>query len=231
MDNQKITVLFTIIPYHHKELLEKIFDQYRLPLNLLFHGEGTATSELMEMFGLEDTKKLVAISFVRERRIAPLYELLQDKLRLDQSGTGIAFTLPLSSISGYLPTILSECENLNQETKEEPFMTNAYELIVTIVSNGYYDQVMEAAKAVGAKGGTVIHAKGLGSSEVVKFLGITIQPEKDVVLILADKDKRNAMMEKISEKAGLNTPGKGISFSVPITSALGLTVDFSEMEQ
>ena len=93
-----------------------------------------------------------------------------------------------------------------------------YHLILTIVNTGYFDQVMEAAKAAGATGGTVIHARGLGSEEAVKYLGITIQPEKDVVLILTEQEKRHAIMENITREAGLNTKGKGICFSLPVNS-------------
>ncbi len=226
----KITVLFTIIPYSKKLLLENIFKQNNLPLNLVFHGEGTATSDLMDMFGIEETKRLVSISFIREKRIPSIYGILENKLGLNKEASGIGFTLPVSSISGFLPNVINKYEGSKEQESEEQFMTNAYELIVTIVSNGYYDRVMDAAKSVGAKGGTVIHAKGLGSSEMVKFLGITIQPEKDLVLILTDKSKKTLMMEKIAEQAGICTEGKGISFSVPITSVLGLTVEDSFLE-
>ena len=226
----KITVLFTIIPYSKKLLLENIFKQNNLPLNLVFHGEGTATSDLMDMFGIEETKRLVSISFIREKRIPSIYGILENKLGLNKEASGIGFTLPVSSISGFLPNVINKYEGSKEQESEEQFMTNAYELIVTIVSNGYYDRVMDAAKSVGAKGGTVIHAKGLGASDVVKFLGITIQPEKDLVLILTDKDKKSLMMEKIAEQAGICTEGKGISFAVPITSVLGLTVEDSFLE-
>lgn len=79
---------------------------------------------------------------------------------------------------------------------------------------------MEAAKTAGATGGTLIHACGLGAKEAVKYLGITIQPEKDLVLILAPREKRHAIMENI--EVGLNTPGKGICFSLPVNQAIGM---------
>lgn len=81
---------------------------------------------------------------------------------------------------------------------------------------------MEAAKTAGATGGTLIHARGLGAKEAVKYLGITIQPEKDLVLILAPREKRHAIMESITHEVGLNTPGKGICFSLPVNQAIGM---------
>lgn len=105
-------------------------------------------------------------------------------------------------------------------TPKEP-----YHLIVAIVNSGFMDQVMSAAKKAGANGGTVVHARGLGSKEAVKYLGITIQPEKELVLILTTKDKKLAIMESIKHEVGLNTEGTGICFSLPVDSAIGMKIE------
>ena len=57
-----------------------------------------------------------------------------------------------------------------------------YDLIITVVNRGYADVVVEAAKKAGAQGGTIFYARGTGIHEVEKIFGITIQPQKDVVL-------------------------------------------------
>ena len=101
-------------------------------------------------------------------------------------------------------------------------LKNPYDLIVTIVDRGHSDLVMNAAKAAGATGGTLLHGLGLGSKEAEKFLGISIQPEKDVILILTPQEKKPRIMKRITQEAGLNTPGRGICFSLPVNAALGL---------
>jgi nitrogen regulatory protein PII len=111
---------------------------------------------------------------------------------------------------------------MGSEGKMTAAAKEPYHLIIAIVNTGHFEQVMEAAKAAGATGGTLVHARGLGSKEAVKYLGITIQPEKDLVLILAPKNKRHAIMESITREAGLNTPGKGICFSLPVNYAVGV---------
>ena len=98
-----------------------------------------------------------------------------------------------------------------------------HELIISIFNRGYSDTVMDAAKKAGARGGTVLNARGTGSHEVEKFFGITIQPEKEMVLILVDKELRNAVMQAIVKAAGLNSAGQGISFSLPVSDVLGLS--------
>lgn len=97
------------------------------------------------------------------------------------------------------------------------------DLVIVIVNRGYNELVMDAAKENGAKGGTVLHARGMGIHEAEKFFGISITPEKDVVLILVESRYKQEIMKAICKKAGLNTPGHGLSFSVPVEDVVGVT--------
>jgi nitrogen regulatory protein PII len=81
---------------------------------------------------------------------------------------------------------------------------------------------MDAAKEVGATGGTVVHARGLGSHEATKFLGISIHEDKELVLIIAKKENKKSIMENICKATGLSSPGKGITFSLPVDEQMGL---------
>ena len=101
-------------------------------------------------------------------------------------------------------------------------MDTRFELIVTIVNRGFSDNVMDAAKAAGARGGTILHARGTGIHEEAKFFGISIQPEKDMVMILVKQPDRDAIMHAISVGAGLNTEGRGLTFSLPVTDVAGI---------
>lgn len=104
-----------------------------------------------------------------------------------------------------------------QQDKQKEF-----NLIMTVVNRGFADDVMDAARGAGAQGGTILHARGSGIHEAEKFFGISIQPEKEIVLILVPLEKRNAIMQAICEKAGLNTQGKGLSFSMPVDDVMGI---------
>lgn len=97
------------------------------------------------------------------------------------------------------------------------------ELIVVIVNQGFEEEVMEAARAAGARGGTMFNARGTANAQdEVKFLGVTLHPDKDIVFILTDKDSRNKIMEAIKISTGLTTPGAGILFSLPVDSVFGI---------
>ena len=93
-----------------------------------------------------------------------------------------------------------------------------HDLILTIVNRGFADEVMSAAKAAGAFGGTVVNARGTGTH----FFGAIIQPEKELVLILTEREKRNSIMEAICRDAGLSKEGMGICFSLPVDGVAGI---------
>ena len=100
---------------------------------------------------------------------------------------------------------------------------NSHELIICIVNNGFSDIVMDAAKDAGARGGTVLNARGTANKEAESFFHIAIQPEKEVVMILVPLNVKDAVLHALYEKAGLNTMGQGIAFSLPVDNVVGLT--------
>ena len=103
-----------------------------------------------------------------------------------------------------------------------------HEVIFCVVNAGFSDAVMDAAKEFGARGGTVIRARGTANSESEKLFGITIQPEKEIVMILVDKKIKNDILHALYKAVGLNTPGQGIAFTVPVVDVVGLMGSTSE---
>lgn len=106
-----------------------------------------------------------------------------------------------------------------------------FDLIITIVNRGFDDVVMEAARGAGATGGTVLHARGAGVHEAEKFFGISIQPEKDVILILAERGIKKEIMHAIRNEVGLNKEGRGLSFAIPVEDVCGIVhmnIDFKD---
>ena len=96
-----------------------------------------------------------------------------------------------------------------------------YDLIITIVNRGCGDCAVEAAKKAGAHGATVFYARGTGIHEVESFFGIQIQPEKEVILNLVQHDQTKDVMQAILKEAGLDTPGRGLSFVLPVEDVAG----------
>lgn len=98
-----------------------------------------------------------------------------------------------------------------------------YEVIFCVVNAGYSDLVMDAAREVGARGGTVIHAKGTANKEAEQFFKITIQPDKEVVMILVPEEIKDDVLHAIYKNAGLKSEGSGIAFSMPVNQVVGLS--------
>lgn len=98
-----------------------------------------------------------------------------------------------------------------------------YEMILCVVNAGFSDEVMDAARAAGARGGTVMHARGTANKEAEAFFQITIQPDKDVVMLLVPASIKDGVLHAIYQSAGLKSEGQGIAFSLPVNKAVGLT--------
>ncbi|OPX74591.1 MAG: hypothetical protein A4E40_01224 [Methanoregulaceae archaeon PtaU1.Bin059] len=95
------------------------------------------------------------------------------------------------------------------------------ELIVTIVSKGWAEQVIQASRDAGAEGGTILMGRGTGIHETQSLLGIPIEPEKEIVFTVVDPEQTEQVLEAISRGAELETPGRGIAFVIPLQRVAG----------
>ncbi len=101
-------------------------------------------------------------------------------------------------------------------------MEYQHEVIFCIVNSGYSEAVMDAAKKLGAKGGTVINARGTAGKEAETFFHITVQPEKEIVMILVPKKIKDEVLRALYDEVGLDSAGQGIAFSLPVDSVVGI---------
>ena len=102
-------------------------------------------------------------------------------------------------------------------------------MVVVIVNKGFSSDVMDTARASGATGGTILTGRGTGGEKAKQFFALSLQEEKEVVLILVKEEIRAELMKAIGSEFGLDSPGRGIVFSLPVEETLGLTfVPFEE---
>ena len=101
-------------------------------------------------------------------------------------------------------------------------MKKGYKCILAIVNNGFSEFAMEAAKACGAKGGTILHGRGTISKDAEKFFKISIQPEKEIVMILAKSDLVDGILKGLYNAIGSSTEAQGIAFALPVDEVIGL---------
>lgn len=105
---------------------------------------------------------------------------------------------------------------LNKVTKKEE-----YDLIIAVIARGFADYVVSAARDGGATGATIIYGRGTADADK-HVMGISLQPEREVVLILVKKSERKAIMQEIADKTSLLEEGRGLCFSLPVSEVYGL---------
>lgn len=97
-----------------------------------------------------------------------------------------------------------------------------YEMIFCIINAGFSETVMDAAREAGARGGTVIRARGTASKEAEELFSITVHPDKEVIMILVPAAIKDDVLSAIYHAAGISREGQGIAFSMPVSKAVGL---------
>ena len=215
--------LMTTIVDRKKE--KRYFEFYKEnDQNVMFStlGMGTASSDILDYLGLESTEKVIIFSVQDEERWSYLKKQLQQKLKIDAPGEGIAFIIPLSSIGGK-KTLQFLVERQDYQKEEESTLKDTErELIIVIADQGNIELIMDAAREAGAYGGTVIHARGTGMEQAEKFMGVCLAAEKEMIFIVTKKEQKNSIMKAIMEKAGMESRAKSIVFSLPVTDTAGL---------
>ena len=218
----RVLMLVTISSRKKISEFVKFYKTHRVETGTISLGRGTASSEVLDCLGMEDEEKGIFFSVITEPTWQKLQKGLQKEMKIDIPGTGIAFTVPLSSIGGKR-TLAFFLDGQEFEKEEETELKDAkHELIIAIANYGYTTKVMEAARTGGATGGTVLHGKGVGMKRAEQFLGVSLVSEKEVIFIVSKKEEKNAIMNAIMEKTGIGTKAGAIVFSLPVTETAGL---------
>jgi len=228
-NNQKKISLQFLAVIATSKLAEKAAEMFKkdnMPLQYRFNAEGTASSEIMDMLGFGSVDKCMLLSIVPKHFSKAMLKQLHTELKLDTINSGIAFTVPINGVNNLIVRmmnhVVSESEFAVDERSENSMTEEKHVLIAAVVNRGFSGDVMEAAKSVGARGGTVIHSRHIATEEVTSFWGLGVQEEKEIVLIIAEKDNRINIMSAISERCGRNSEADGIVTSMPIDSVMGI---------
>lgn len=204
---------------------EKMFQAGAVPLLYRMNAKGTASSEMLDMLGLGNVEKQILIGILPKRFMQELLSKLQSELRLEKPGSGIAMGIPLTGANKMLVKMFLQngADTVEAEERENEKMSDTkYTMVAAIVNQGYSEEVMQAARKAGAAGGTVLHSRRIVDEKVVNFWGLSIQEEKEFILIVTDVSRKVEIMKAISESCGMRSDAKGIVFSVPVDSVIGL---------
>ena len=218
----ELYMMVTIMDRKFTSKFANFYKEMELPVSVTTLGTGTASSQILDYFGLDGSEKSVMFHFVTKAKWRKVKRQLQVQMKIDLPGIGIAFLIPISSIGGKKTLAYLTAGQNYVKGEESSLKGTKYELIVVIANQGYTDEIMNAARKVHAAGGTIIHAKGTGGAEAEKFLGVTLVPEKEMLFIVAKTEHKKGIMEAIIAEAGVKTDAKAITFSLPVTDTAGM---------
>ena len=220
----ELNMIITISRRSDSEQFTEFFSKYGCSAVMSTVANGTARKSLLSMMGLDATEKMISITFADAVLRKKLMRKLSSEMKIDMPDRGIAVSVPFSSAGSYTAAALAPedaADNTNTDSKAEESMESKYELIITICSGGCTDMVMDAARAAGAAGGTVVHAKGTGAMSAKKFFGLSIASEKEMVFIVARSKNKKDIMRAIMQQAGADTEANSLVFSLPVNDTAG----------
>ncbi len=220
---EKLRALFLITSSKMAQKAAILFDESGVPIHYRTSGTGTASSEVMDLLGLANTDKKLLLTVLPKASADVMLLKLHKALRIGTVNSGIAYTVPLDAASRLVFRMLEDMDKDIERKEAKPVNEMKNAMIAAVVNRGYSEEVMVAARAAGAGGGTVIHSRSVVDDSALPHVGAGLAEEKDIVLIVANAETKVAIMQAIGEKCGIRTDAKGIVYSLPIDSVIGLS--------
>lgn len=109
--------------------------------------------------------------------------------------------------------------------------TNNHEVIFAIVNSGFAEEAMDVARAEGVRGGTILNARGVAKEDAAAFFGIAIQSEKEILMMVVDKEIRDKVLNALYREMGMGKKAQGIAFSLPVSDVAGLVKEPEKPQQ
>ncbi len=215
-DLKQFEMFFVIVNFGLGSKVMKIAKQNGITGGTIFLGKGTINNHLLEILDLSDVRKEIVVIIAEQALASQALEELNRKFNFEKPKHGIAFS---ASVSGFLGTRNS----LDFNPKESRGVINVmHHAIFTVVDKGNADAVIQAATAAGSRGATIINARGSGIHENSMLFSMAIEPEKEIVMVLATNDLTEAIIASIKENLKIDQPGNGIMFVLDINKTYGL---------
>ena len=218
-----LKLMVAVAPREYTENYLDFFHRHGVGNVISVLCNGTASQSVLDLLAIEKKEKVMFNAMVRDECLPAVIKGLLVEMDIMAVGNGVAVFIPIDSVGGSSSLKFFAGEQ-PIEKKENDKMSNTESnvvMIITLVDKGNTELVMDAARSVGASGGTVVRAKGTGA-EIAKFFGVSISEEKEMVYIISRRESRDAIMKAVMEKAGVNTDAHGVLFSLPVDNVVGL---------
>jgi nitrogen regulatory protein PII len=228
-----LKLVFFIVDWQCAGIVSDICFVEKVRFHFTSLGKGTALSEVLDLLGIGSEEKAVIICLEQEVGVPLLMKEVRKKLQNYGPGAGISFSVPLSAINDPILLIFKQSIFKNDKITAEDIKSKganmadnySHDLIIAIINQGFSDELMDTAREAGATGGTVIHSRGIAHRGAVKVFGVSVQDEKELILILTTRKNKENIMRSICEAHGLNTKAQGVVLSVPVDNVMGLSAE------
>lgn len=171
-------------------------------------GRGTVKNRILEFLELADIRKEIVMMIADWPTGSKAMDALVKELDLAKPNHGIAFTIPVKCAGG--------------QQQSGGVGKPMYNAIFVVADKGQADEVISAANSAGARGATVINARGSGIHETAMLFSMPIEPEKEVVLILSKAESTEPICTAVRERCKIDEPGRGIIFVLDVRNTYGL---------
>ena len=240
-----LTLLLFIVDWNQVNIISGVLGKEHVCFHFISKARGTANSDILDLLGIGAEDKAVISCLEQQLRVPVLLREVRRGLNSSSPGAGIAFTVPLSGINNPLLRVFRQPDSKTTEARAEPTAPansrgegraersysgherrhsgRSYCLIMAVVNMGYSDALMNSAHGAGASGGTVLNARRQAHEGTDKFFGISVQEERELIMILTSEEKKPSIMGVIAEGYGLSSKAQGIVFSMPVKSIMSLS--------
>lgn len=214
---ESVKLIMTIVERGQGDGVQRLYTERQIPWHYRAVGEGTASSELLDVLGLGGTERDVLLSLASKGPAERLMRLLKEDRPESLQAKGLAVDMSVTGINNIVAAALERQSQQQAENGGLPMEKDSgSSLIMLIINHGHTGEVMNTARAAGARGGTVLRAWQSDGGEPGRFYGLDLQEEKELVLIVASAGTRSAIMETVNKMHGLKTPAGAVILSLPL---------------
>lgn len=199
-------LIVTIVPHNYGDEVSSIAVKAGAGGGTVLMGRGTAENSILQLLGLGDTSKDIIYNIVEQNIEQKVREAIIEETKKKKNHFGVMFSILLGDFM--------KAGAVEQDLEGETIMeeTDSYEMINMIVNKGYAEDAMAAARKAGARGGTIIAARGTAKEGDAKFFGMEIVPEKEMLMILVPCNQKEEIIASIKQLKCFEKAGSGIIF-------------------
>jgi len=179
-------------------------------------AHGTLGDRSAKWFDNYEIRKEIVLMISSKSIVDKSIDQLRQVMKFNKPNHGIAFTISVADLLGS-----TYCRMIDKPAREGVNNT-MLQAIFVVVDKGLAERVVSSAETAGARGATVINGRGAGIHETSKLFSMEIEPEKEIVLIIAKAEIIDVITNAINKATRLDDPGKGILFVVDIQKSFGL---------